>query len=126
MCIRDSCPSDRRVPSFVERVGRSTNEGTRRSEGQNINKSLLTLSTVISKLATGRATHIPYRDSKLTRLLSTSLGGNARTVLLVMISPAQKNREESMSTLKFGQRAKLVKNRAQVNKTKDDASLLNK
>jgi centromeric protein E len=95
-------------------------------EGANINRSLLTLSTVIAKLSSSASGHIPYRDSKLTRLLSTSLGGNARTVLLCCISPATSNEEESRSTLQFGKRAQRVKNRARVNEAFDENALLHK
>jgi centromeric protein E len=96
---------------------------TTRTEGSNINKSLLTLSNVIQKLTSSArkgAGHIPYRDSKLTRLLSTSLGGNARTVLLCCVSPALSNVEETRSTLLFGKRAQRVQNNAVKNETHAD------
>ena len=83
-----------------------------------INKSLLALGTVISTLAANSAAsakgkaikHIPYRDSKLTRLLQGSLGGNARTCMLAAISPASRNREETQSTLRYASRAKRIVN----------------
>ena len=98
-------------------------DSTTRTEGSNINKSLLTLSNVIQKLTSSArkgAGHIPYRDSKLTRLLSTSLGGNARTVLLCCVSPALSNVEETRSTLLFGKRAQRVQNNAVKNETHAD------
>ena len=78
-------------------------------EAQNINKSLMTLGTVINALTEG-ASHIPYRDSKLTRVLQESLGGNSQTTLIITCSPSMLNQSESLSTLRFGQRAKLIKN----------------
>lgn len=67
-------------------------------EGTAINKSLLVLGHVISQLSAGRKP-VPFRDSKLTRMLQTSLGGNAKTAIMVAISPAERNREETKSTL---------------------------
>jgi centromeric protein E len=89
-----------------ESAAKAGTTGQRRTEGQAINKSLLALCTVISKLAeaeTGKGDggHIPFRDSKLTRLLSTSLGGNARTGVLCAASPAVSNFYETMQTLRF-------------------------
>jgi centromeric protein E len=78
-------------------------------EGSFINKSLLTLGTVIHKLALGHATHIPYRDSKLTRLLQTSLSGHgAKVAIICNITPAAAQSDETGNTLKFAMRAKLV------------------
>ena len=67
-----------------------------------INKSLTTLGIVINNLTDGKSMHIPYRDSKLTRVLQESLGGNARTALIVTMSPARDNEDETVSTLRFG------------------------
>jgi centromeric protein E len=107
-----------------ERVSKTGASGSQLKEGAHINKSLLTLSTVISKLSEGKGGHIPYRDSKLTRLLSTSLGGNARTAIMAAISPASRNREETKSTLQFASRAKKIVNRVKKNETKDQAGLI--
>ncbi|KAI8917024.1 P-loop containing nucleoside triphosphate hydrolase protein [Powellomyces hirtus] len=91
--------------------------GTRLKEGGSINQSLLSLGNVISALSssTSRPSHVSYRDSKLTYLLSDSLGGNALTVMIACVSPAQSCYEETMSTLRFAERAKKVKLRATVN-----------
>ncbi|KAH1039811.1 hypothetical protein J1N35_041554 [Gossypium stocksii] len=75
--------------------------GLRRKEGSYINRSLLTLGTVISKLTDGKATHIPYRDSKLTRLLQSSLSGRGRISLICTVTPASSNSKETHNTLKF-------------------------
>ncbi|ETO25635.1 hypothetical protein RFI_11502, partial [Reticulomyxa filosa] len=83
-------------------------------EAQQINKSLMTLGRVISALVEEKG-HVPYRDSKLTRLLSDALGGNSKTCLIITASPAEYNEEETLSTLRFGQSAKSIKNRVKVN-----------
>ncbi|KAL9237783.1 hypothetical protein vseg_012290 [Gypsophila vaccaria] len=100
--------------------------GVRRKEGSYINKSLLTLGTVISKLTEGRATHIPYRDSKLTRLLQSSLSGHGRVSLICTVTPASSNTEETHNTLKFAHRAKRVEIQAAQNKIIDEKSLIKK
>ena len=90
------------------------------AEANNINKSLTTLGMVVTTLAARRdgaqpataAVHVPYRDSKLTRLLKDSLGGNARTAVVATVSPAHANLAETLGTLKFAQQAKRVRNRA--------------
>lgn len=74
-------------------------------EAKNINKSLSALGNVISALADGNKSHIPYRDSKLTRILQESLGGNARTTIVTCCSPASFNESETKSTLDFGRRS---------------------
>jgi centromeric protein E len=84
-------------------------------ETAHINKSLFTLSLVVNKLAEGNATHIPYRDSKLTRILQNSLGGNSLTAIICTISPASINFFQTLSTLKFAQRASSVKYLAEQN-----------
>ena len=83
-------------------------------EAQNINKSIMTLGMVINALTKG-SKHIPYRDSKLTRVLQESLGGNSLTYLIINCSPNMLNQAETLSTLRFGQRAKLIKNRVVAN-----------
>lgn len=108
-----------------ERLQKTGATGARLKEGALINQSLLTLGTVISKLADRKHHgHIPYRDSKLTRLLQTSLGGNARTSMIVTVSPVSWNRGESRSSLNFASRAKTVVNKAKVNKVSDNSALL--
>merc|ERR1719393_978143 len=93
--------------------------GERRREGANINKSLLALSQVIGalseKTSEGNRQHINYRDSKLTRILQTSVGGNAQTVVICTISPAASNHSETRSTVEFAARAKRVQNQVKVN-----------
>ena len=79
---------------------------------------------VINALTDSKAKHIPYRDSKLTRLLQTSLGGNSRTTLCINCSPSDYNYGETLSTLRFGQRAKSIKNKAKVNQEKSVAELM--
>ncbi|CAD7013494.1 unnamed protein product [Ceratitis capitata] len=98
-----------------EKVSKTGAEGTVLDEAKNINKSLSALGNVISALADGNKTHIPYRDSKLTRILQESLGGNARTTIVICCSPASFNEAETKSTLEFGRRAKTVKNVVCVN-----------
>ena len=99
-----------------ERVAKTGAEGQRLLELKNINKSLNTLGQVINLLSEGRATHIPYRDSKLTRILQDSLGGNAKTAIIITCSPALCNESETISTLRFGFRAKSIKNKPKVNR----------
>ncbi|CAL6058217.1 Kinesin-6 [Hexamita inflata] len=99
-----------------EKISRTEAQGLRLSEAKNINRSLLALGKVVNSLtSTSQRQHIPYRDSKLTRLLKCSLGGNAKTLLIVHISPTEDSLQESLSTLLFASRAQNVKNNAQVN-----------
>jgi len=105
---------------------RAETTGLRRKEGSYINKSLLTLGTVISKLTDGKATHIPYRDSKLTRLLQSSLSGQGRVSLICTVTPASSNSEETHNTLKFAHRAKRIEIQASQNKIIDEKSLIKK
>ncbi|KAF9324924.1 NADH-ubiquinone oxidoreductase chain 1 [Podila minutissima] len=98
----------------------------RRKEGAFINKSLLTLGTVIAKLTEEKGAHIPYRDSKLTRILQSSLSGNARVSVICTISPSFVNVEESHNTLKFAARVKKVVTKAHTNQVLDDKALLEK
>ncbi|XP_008791643.1 kinesin-like protein KIN-7K, chloroplastic isoform X1 [Phoenix dactylifera] len=100
--------------------------GLRRKEGSYINKSLLTLGTVIGKLSEGRATHIPYRDSKLTRLLQSSLSGHSLVSLICTVTPASSTLEETHNTLKFASRAKRVEIYASRNRIIDEKSLIKK
>ncbi|XP_027940532.1 kinesin-like protein KIN-7C, mitochondrial isoform X1 [Vigna unguiculata] len=100
--------------------------GLRRKEGSYINKSLLTLGTVIAKLTDGKATHIPYRDSKLTRLLQSSLSGHGRISLICTVTPASSSSEETHNTLKFAHRSKHVEIKASQNKILDEKSLIKK
>jgi kinesin family member 17 len=78
---------------------------------------------VISALVDGKSHHIPYRDSKLTRLLQDSLGGNTKTVMIAAISPSDFNYEESLSTLRYAARAKSIQNKPRVNEDPKDALL---
>ena len=98
-----------------EKMSKAGIEGNMQlKEAQNINKSIMTLGMVINALTKG-AKHIPYRDSKLTRVLQESLGGNSLTNLIINCSPSMINQTESLSTLRFGQRAKLIKNKVVAN-----------
>jgi kinesin family protein 5 len=98
-----------------EKVGKTGATGQTLEEAKKINKSLSALGMVINSLTDGKSTHIPYRDSKLTRILQESLGGNSRTTLIVNCSPSSYNDQETLSTLRFGMRAKSIKNKAKVN-----------
>ncbi|KAK9846008.1 hypothetical protein WJX81_008288 [Elliptochloris bilobata] len=109
-----------------ERVHITGATGRRLEESKRINSSLSALGNVIAALtdARGARAHVPYRDSKLTRLLEDSLGGNCKTTILAMISPALDAFPESLSTAKFAQRAKAVRNAARVNEDLDQRTLL--
>ncbi|XP_022931427.1 kinesin-like protein KIN-7E isoform X3 [Cucurbita moschata] len=107
-----------------ERASQSLSAGARLKEGCHINRSLLTLGTVIRKLSKGRNGHIPFRDSKLTRILQSSLGGNARTAIICTMSPAQVHVEQSRNTLLFASCAKEVVTNAQVNVVVSDKALV--
>ncbi|KAM8872276.1 kinesin heavy chain-like isoform 1-T1 [Synchiropus picturatus] len=98
-----------------EKVSKTGAEGAVLDEAKNINKSLSALGNVISALAEGTKTHVPYRDSKMTRILQDSLGGNCRTTIIICCSPSIYNEAETKSTLMFGQRAKTIKNTVSVN-----------
>ncbi|CAM0906969.1 unnamed protein product [Alopecurus aequalis] len=102
-----------------ERQKSSGAEGERLKEAANINRSLSTLGLVIMTLVDGKSRHVPYRDSRLTFLLQDSLGGNSKTTIVANISPSICSSNETLSTLKFAQRAKLIQNNAKVN---EDAS----
>ena len=99
-----------------ERIEKTNAKGKVLEEANMINKSLTNLGKVINQLTDGKSTYVAYRDSKLTRVLQESLGGNARTSLIITCSPARYNLDETLSTLRFGARAKRVKNKPKVNK----------
>ncbi|XP_063070774.1 kinesin heavy chain [Engraulis encrasicolus] len=98
-----------------EKVSKTGAEGSVLDEAKNINKSLSALGNVIAALAEGNKSHVPYRDSKMTRILQDSLGGNCRTTIIICCSPSVYNEAETKSTLMFGQRAKTIKNTVSVN-----------
>lgn len=98
-----------------EKISKTGATGVTLDEAKTINKSLTTLGMVINCLSENK-NHIPYRESKLTRILSESLGGNAKTCLIITCSPSPYNESESLSTLRFGMRAKKVKNKPKINK----------
>ncbi|XP_027927136.1 kinesin-like protein KIN-4C [Vigna unguiculata] len=103
-----------------ERVKRTGAGGLRLKEGIHINKGLLALGNVISALGDEKKRkeggHVPYRDSKLTRLLQDSLGGNSKTVMIACVSPADTNAEETLNTLKYANRARNIQNKAIINR----------
>uniref|UniRef100_A0A5B7AQS5 Kinesin-like protein n=1 Tax=Davidia involucrata TaxID=16924 RepID=A0A5B7AQS5_DAVIN len=107
-----------------ERASQALSVGARLKEGCHINRSLLTLGTVIRKLSKGRHGHINYRDSKLTRILQPCLGGNARTAIICTLSPARSHVEQSRNTLLFASCAKEVTTNAQVNVVMSDKALV--
>lgn len=92
-----------------ERQKKTGATGLAALEGTKINLSLSNLGNVISALADGKSKHIPYRNSKLTRLLQDSLGGNTKTLMIAAISPADYNYDETLSTLRYANRAKNIK-----------------
>uniref|UniRef100_A0A3B5L8X8 Kinesin-like protein n=1 Tax=Xiphophorus couchianus TaxID=32473 RepID=A0A3B5L8X8_9TELE len=98
-----------------EKVSKTGAAGSVLDEAKNINKSLSALGNVISALAEGTKSHVPYRDSKMTRILQDSLGGNCRTTMFICCSPSSYNEGETKSTLMFGQRAKTIRNTASIN-----------
>ncbi|PVU97359.1 hypothetical protein BB561_000610 [Smittium simulii] len=98
-----------------EKLGKTGATGQTLEEAKKINKSLSALGNVINALTDGKSTHIPYRNSKLTRILQESLGGNSRTTLIINCSPSSYNVNETLSTLRFGTRAKSIKNKATIN-----------
>ncbi|KAF8559590.1 kinesin-domain-containing protein [Imleria badia] len=106
-----------------ENIGRSGAENKRAREAGMINQSLLTLGRVINALV-DRSSHVPYRESKLTRLLQDSLGGRTKTCIIATISPARSNMEETLSTLDYAIRAKSIRNKPEVNQRMTRNSLL--
>ncbi|XP_034897264.1 kinesin-like protein KIN-4A [Populus alba] len=111
-----------------ERAKRTGSDGMRFKEGVHINKGLLALGNVISALGDDKrrkeGVHVPYRDSKLTRLLQDSLGGNSRTVMIACISPADINAEETLNTLKYANRARNIQNKPVVNRDPMSSEML--
>ncbi|TKA82564.1 hypothetical protein B0A55_01193 [Friedmanniomyces simplex] len=106
-----------------EKVGKTGASGQTLEEAKKINKSLSALGMVINALSDGKSSHIPYRDSKLTRILQESLGGNSRTTLIINCSPSSYNDAETISTLRFGERAKTIKQKAKINEELSPAQL---
>merc|ERR1739838_266564 len=104
-----------------ERQTKTGASGQRLKEATKINLSLSTLGNVISALVDGKSTHVPYRNSKLTRLLQDSLGGNSKTLMFANVGPADYNYDESISTLRYASRAKSIKNKAKINEDPKDA-----
>ncbi|XP_062486161.1 kinesin-like protein KIF17 isoform X4 [Pezoporus occidentalis] len=106
-----------------ERQSKTRAVGERLKEAIKINLSLSALGNVISALVDGKCKHVPYRDSKLTRLLQDSLGGNTKTLMVACLSPAENNYDESLSTLRYANRAKNIKNKPCVNEDPKDTLL---
>ncbi|XP_068204357.1 osmotic avoidance abnormal protein 3-like isoform X3 [Palaemon carinicauda] len=106
-----------------ERQAKTGASGDRLKEATKINLSLSALGNVISALVDGKSKHIPYRDSKLTRLLQDSLGGNTKTLMVACLSPADNNYDETLSTLRYANRAKNIKNKPKINEDPKDAML---
>ncbi|XP_059636813.1 kinesin-like protein KIN-7N isoform X2 [Cornus florida] len=109
-----------------ERIAKTGADGVRLKEGKHINKSLMVLGNVINKLSEGEKQrgHIPYRDSKLTRILQPALGGNAKTSIICTVAPEEVHVEETKGTLQFASRAKRITNCVLVNEILADAVLL--
>jgi kinesin family protein 3/17 len=105
-----------------ERVGKTNATGQTFDEGKKINLSLTALGSVIDALSFNKK-YVPYKDSKLTRLLQDSLGGNTKTVMFANISPASYNYDETVGTLRYASRAKLIKNAPKINEDPKDALL---
>uniref|UniRef100_A0A672I6F9 Kinesin-like protein n=1 Tax=Salarias fasciatus TaxID=181472 RepID=A0A672I6F9_SALFA len=106
-----------------ERQSKTGAKGKRLKEAAKINLSLSALGNVISALVDGKSTHVPYRDSKLTRLLQDSLGGNAKTVMIATVGPSHKNFDETLATLRYASRTKKIKNKPRINEDPKDALL---
>jgi hypothetical protein len=106
-----------------ERQSKTGATGDRQREAAKINLSLSALGNVISALVDGRSKHIPYRDSKLTRLLQDSLGGNTKTLMIACVSPAADSYDETLSTLRYANRAKNIRNKPIINEDPKDAMI---
>ena len=106
-----------------ERQSKTGATGDRLKEATKINLSLSTLCHVISSLTDPKCTYIPYRDSKLTRILQDSLGGNTKTVMIAAIGPADYNCDETISTLRYASRAKNIENKPRINEDPKDAMI---
>lgn len=107
-----------------EKISKTGVSGQQLEEAKNINKSLTCLGMVINALTSNGKEHVPYRDSKLTRVLQESLGGNAKTTLVINISMCSYNDKETLSTLRFGFRAKSIKNKPKKNEEKSAKELM--
>lgn len=123
-----SLRSSSRVKVVVDLAGSERQEktqasGSRLAEAGHISKSLLVLGNVIMALSNGKSSYIPYRDSKLTRLLQNSLGGNAKKVMCANVGPADYNYDETLSTLRYANRAKNIMNKPKINHDPKDAML---
>lgn len=99
-----------------ERVSKTGAEGLRLKELKNINKSLNALTSVINSLTDPKSQHTPYRDSKLTKLLQNSIGGNSKTAMIITCSALVQNESETITTLRFGSVAKCIKNKPKINR----------
>lgn len=106
-----------------ETVKKTGAQGAQMEEAKAINKSLSALGQVIKAITDPNATHIPFRDSKLTRMLQEAIGGNSRTTLMICCSPSKYNSEETVSTCRFGARAKAITNKAVVNELRSAKEL---
>ena len=106
-----------------ERQSKTGATGDRLKEATKINLSLSTLCHVISSLIDPKCTYIPYRDSKLTRILQDSLGGNTKTVMIANLGPADYNTDETISTLRYAHRAKAIQNKPKINEDPKDAMI---
>ena len=106
-----------------EKQKKTGTSGLRLKEATKINLSLSALMNVITALVDGRSSHVPYRDSKLTRLLQDSLGGNVKTCMIANVSPSHLSAEETLSTLRYADRAKRIKNMPKVNEDPKDTLL---
>ena len=106
-----------------EKIAKTGATGLTLEEAKNINKSLTTLGMVINSLTDEKSNHVPYRESKVTRILQESLGGNAKTCLIITCSPSGSNDSETLSTLRFGMRAKKIENKPKINKEISSAEL---
>ncbi|KAG5386862.1 hypothetical protein IGI04_038332 [Brassica rapa subsp. trilocularis] len=130
LMIESSAHGDQYDGNLIDLAGSESSKtettGLRRKEGSFINKSLLTLGTVIGKLTEGKTTHVPFRDSKLTRLLQSSLSGHGHVSLICTVTPASSSTEETHNTLKFASRAKRIEINASRNKIIDEKSLIKK
>lgn len=106
-----------------ERQAKTGATGDRFKEARSINLSLTVLGNVIHALVDSKKSHVPYRDSKLTRLLEDSLGGNAKTLMFAAIGPVDYNFDETVNTLRYANRAKNIKNKPKVNQNPKDAKI---
>jgi len=106
-----------------ERQGKTGATGERLKEATKINLSLSALGNCISALVDGKSSHVPYRDSKLTRMLEDSLGGNTKTCMIATCGPADYNYDETLSTLRYANRAKSIKNKPRINEDPKDTML---